>query len=282
MSRSTTETPLPEIDQLREARAAGERLAERERNLREQHRAATRALKAVLSAPEPIEDVVRNVRALVATEAARFAAEHGLGIVRAASQTFESATDGRWRPKPAKLYDPPHDFGRLTFAALCGLAPGLVAEQLETIVRATSYAAGPSAADRDAAREQAEAAIARLEDEHAALVDAAVALDPPIGLRHLEAVARRRADEARRRQLEAERVAGREARQDALDTAYDHAVNPRKTRAVELTDPPAADADPDRTDDGAGRRAKRSDYLAGESAAPERQAIERASRPRPA
>ena len=272
----------PEIETLRDARAAAERLAASEQALRARHRAALEARKRHLGAPEPVEDVIRNMTTIIDSEAARFPSEHGLGIVRAFSRGLELKVDGRIVERKPALYQPPGDFGQLDFRTLCGLAGDLVKTNLERIIRGLDYEAGLPGVERLAALEAANESIRAIEDEHAALVDAAASLEPPIGLRHLEAVARRRADEARRRQLEAERIADRTTRQDALDTAYDHAVNPRKTRAVTITDPAPEPADPDRIADAGDGRLAKSRYLAGESPADERRALEQATRPRPA
>jgi hypothetical protein len=203
------------------ARVGTVRLSEHDQLCRQAHAAAVKAHKRLLAASPPPDEVVANMRALVAKKCADRTTYHARGIVQAFGGTREeNILTGQLDYRKPSLYRPAADSGRLTFEDLIAFLPNLVADRLEQIIRAAPYEAGAPEAHRPRLIAEAVEKIRAIESEHSALVDAAAQLDPPIVLQLLPSVqaARERENEKAKRQqvaIEMQRQAEAEVNQQA-------------------------------------------------------------------
>ena len=194
---------IPEIDILREAEAAADRLKEQEHTLRARHAdlttERTRLFVALRSKPE----VLDNVQRLVDAQAARWRELRGPMMVRSLSGSEEERwpTTGPMQirtvaPRLPDIIQPTGTPG-LTFEDLCGLVPSAVKAGLEALVNAMPVDTfGPPSVKRTATLAELDREIASVEEAHTALVDAMTGRGLT-GFSLLSTVARRR-DEAGR------------------------------------------------------------------------------------
>lgn len=196
-----------ELKTLREAKAAAEKLSERERELREQHAALGKERRSVVAAYLPIEEVIANAGSLVDQAATSWMSKFGGSVVRALSGYRELRAPGDTSEREVKPHLPRIGDGNLTIVDLAGIAPALVKERLAEIIRATPSKFGLSADARAARLAEIDARIADLEAAHSELVDAAAEFG--ISLPLLDAVRERREADARRAAREQELAADR-------------------------------------------------------------------------
>jgi hypothetical protein len=171
--------------------------------------ADTRAkLDAATSAPLPPADVLSRITAYVRDEGARYLEPWGSAFVHGDHAFATPNPDG---------VRPPWDRD-IPFGALCAGAPELAITILQNLIEAVPHEAGAPLKDRPSliARLQLELTELETAEEHA--IDAAAANGVVIA--HRAEVTQRRANAARARQLEAERLAAREERQTRVEQDY--------------------------------------------------------------
>jgi hypothetical protein len=223
MSMRTERQLPPEIQQLEEASAAANRLAEHGRSLEAEHATLQRERKTI-AAPVPVDDIVANMRAMIDARAAQYAADHAgrmidelggylefLPLHRAARRgsDYRTVKPTMWQPHP------PGE--RLLFEDLIGLFPELMKQRLEAIIRSKAYQPGPPLADRIALLRNVDERIADVERRHTAFVEAVGALNPPISIALLPSVHRRRAAEAERERRDRDATAAQRAAEHLVD-----------------------------------------------------------------
>jgi hypothetical protein len=103
----------------------------------------------------------------------------------------------------------------MSWPALCAADPEAAFARLFTIVRKLNYEPGPTSSERPAAIANLAELLQRIEREEEVFVDAANAHGLTIA--HRPEVLQRRDNEQRAQQLQAERIANREAREAALN-----------------------------------------------------------------
>jgi hypothetical protein len=171
--------------------------------LRDAHAAALLQGDRMRNLPPPIDEVLANAERLIDARAAEWAAKNHHEIVWTLGGQIEAQRDGRDELRSASL---PQflTFREIKGEALVGLFPELLKARLRAIVRTIPYEAGAPLADRPRLLAEQDARIREIEDEHAALVDLAATLDPPVRLQFFPAVQARRdadADRLRREQI---------------------------------------------------------------------------------
>ena len=195
------------------ARAAVSELHAVDKEFREQHLAAVKHRDFVRNAPPPLPEILQAMEIVVDAAAARWTQEHARTFLTELGPHMKAERDGR-DTLPQPTLPELLAFRELRGEALVGLFPELLKARLREILSDMEYAAGPAQTDRARLLAEAEATIRQIEDQHAELVDQAAALDPPVLLRLLPAVADRRESERirvnretqaaeRRRELEA-------------------------------------------------------------------------------
>lgn len=183
-----------------------------ELQLREAHRSALVERKRACDGRPPIDEVVANMRRLVDEAAARWGNDRHYSMLIDFGGGMELRTDGSIRERRPQM----HSLGNHV-DSLIGLAPGLIKDRLEEILRSQSYEAGAPLADRPRLIAEADVRIREIEDQHSALVDAAAHLNPPISLELLPAVRDRREHERIQARREGDRLADERRRQEELD-----------------------------------------------------------------
>ncbi len=206
------------------ARDALAQLQHAEAALRERHRAALKARKAIGAGLEPAEDIVAALDDIIDAHAARWRAEFADHIIAKLSGSVEA---GRVRPGRVP------DFGERAFTveAFIALAPETAKRAFREIVEATAYRAGAPLAERARLVAETDAEIGAIEREHEALVDTAAAAG--VTLAHLPSVQARRDRAA----AEAAREAYARQRRAELEAAIEAAP---RSRLVNLDARPTA------------------------------------------
>ncbi|MFA5028544.1 MAG: hypothetical protein WC713_11795 [Candidatus Methylomirabilota bacterium] len=189
-----------------------------DQDLRRTHAELKKERNKIVSAPGPREEVLANFDKLIEAEAARWQQEAGASLIRHGSPGFTLQRDGELVPqRPAW----PGEFQKvLTLKDVAGLFPDLVKTQVAALVTTTTYTPGPAASDRWAALKTIDQKIAEIEEQHAALVDAAAALTPPVALTLLPDVAARRETERDLREREATAAERRREQEARVNQQY--------------------------------------------------------------
>ena len=165
-----------------------------EHRLRTDYEATLAEHRALQSRALPVDEMVASMREQVAAWATAWQEEEGSRLRSCLSPTFKHDDDGRVRRMvPGSL----NGWGggvakNLTFRDLAGLAPEIVADNLERAIRAGNFKIGPPLAERKARIAECEARISAIEVEHTNVVRAAAACTPPIFLSLLPTVRERR------------------------------------------------------------------------------------------
>lgn len=175
---------------MRAAQTALRELAESDRALRAQHEAVERELQRIADLPEPLEDCVRNMRALLDASAAQVDAESAEQLVSHFSGEVVVERDGRIRIQPARGRFDVAPFGQLATRHLIWLATEAAKVTFERAIRAADVEGGLPLAERPAALRAAMERRRQIEDAHEALVETAAASG--MVLQHLGPVAARR------------------------------------------------------------------------------------------
>lgn len=192
-----------------------------ERQLREQHAVAVKERDTIVNACAPREEVLAHMEHEIDLWAAKWAQDHGFGLVLNLGPGHQVTPDGTLAPRAPKL--PDSFYGNVPMLQLLGIAPAVVKARLAQIIKATPYDEGPPAADRARFYAAADARVAELERQHTDLVDAAAALDPPIALTLLPVVAERRTAEAEKRKRNATADEDRRRREAAVNPRHENA-----------------------------------------------------------
>jgi uncharacterized membrane protein YqiK len=197
-------TPMPELQQLREAAAAAAKLAQRDQELRAAHKAAIAERHRVHFAPPPTEEVLANMRRLVDEAARAWLAENAGAIAEAFAGRTDERPSGPHVTRRPSLWRRPGHF--LDVPDLCGLAPEAMKARFEEAIRRRDARAGLPPAERAERVAELDRRIAAIEESHTTMVDAAARLPQPIDIPLLETVRSRRSAEreAKRRAAEVE------------------------------------------------------------------------------
>jgi hypothetical protein len=197
------------------ARAAIAKLKQADQQLRDEYEALVKARSLLTDLPAPVDEVVRNMHALVDQKAAELVDDCRHGLIRAFSGRLELERDGTFTTVRPQLYLPPDQTKRWFFDWYL-FAPELVKARLEQVIRGKAYEAGGPMADRLRLIQEADERILAKEDEHASLCDLAASLDPPIRIELLPSVSERREQERRTRE-ERDRIADVQREQQEAD-----------------------------------------------------------------
>jgi hypothetical protein len=183
------------------ARKALDEIKTHDHQLREALAAAERERASILSACEPLADVVATMRRMIKSKSDEWRSLNGAGIATEYSailRAHDLKEDRSTRVQSPNGYDPRD----LTFDVLCGLLPDLISEQLEAIIQASGVHTGAGISDRETLLRAVDERIAAIESAHTELVNVAGACDPPIVIRLLPRVDQRLEIERRRREID--------------------------------------------------------------------------------
>ena len=176
--------------------------------LRAQINARRADLKRLDSAPPPRTDISARIRDMVERRGNGFMRSDGRFIV----DSLGNPRKGPRVPWSEK------DGDVIPFNALCAADPDFACALLMKLVDRASFEEGIPLAQRPAAIQKLESELAELEATEERLVDEANASGLEIA--HRKDVVDRRANEARRAELEAEKLADRAQRQEGVDWAH--------------------------------------------------------------
>jgi hypothetical protein len=198
----------PELDILREAEAAADRLKDQETTFRARHSQLTAERSRVFNGLRSRREVVENTARLVDEQMGSWRALHGPAVLRALSgseeEQWSSSGPNRVRTVPPRLPDIMQPTGHvgLTLADICGLFPDVVKSSLTSMVKAMpNEAFGLSTSERAARLTAIDREISDVEAAHTKLVEAMTARGLT-GFSLLRTVVERREEE----RLERERL----------------------------------------------------------------------------
>jgi len=199
-------TNQQEMKALRDAKAAAAKVTETEQSMRDRYATLVTERTTIATASPSLDELLTNARRLVDEAAARWAERCAREVVRTIGGYTEAHGPTGTPDRVVAPSLPRNRYGSepdsLGLEDLCGLAPALMKERLEQVIRGSSARFGLPAEARAQQLDELDRQIAELASQHSELVDAAAEVGITLPL--LEAVRARREAEARRIEREQE------------------------------------------------------------------------------